>query len=141
VITKYNLMSVSLEKFFVGPLPDFAIAASSGHCMPTSARLPAVNGCLSAIDLCAGTATDNTRTDKRGGGVVVTTVNDAGVIDLTEDDVDVVPVSKTSSSATSVVKKKPARSKSDVGSAQKNNHRNLQGQSDCAERGNVNWGI
>ena len=89
VISKYDLTSVTLEKFFLGPLPEFYVLDSS-NCMPAPARPPPINGCLPV--------TDHHSAVKSGG-----VVNDSGVIDLTDDDFEVPPV--RTSPATVVAKK------------------------------------
>ena len=106
VIQKYSLSSVTLEKFFVGPLPEFHVSGSS-HLTPSTTKLPAVNGCLTVItDLNLTTANDT--------GIIV---NDMGVIDLTEDDVEDLSVKKPSNAT---AKKHTANNSSVV---QNNNHK------------------
>ena len=68
MIRKYNLTSVTMDKFFLGPLPQFDI---SSHCMPV--RPPSVNGCLSI------TSPPHPASDH---GVAF---DDITVIDLTDD--------------------------------------------------------
>jgi len=80
MIEKYSLSSVTLEKFFLGPLPEFQ-ASSSNCCLPTaSSKPPAINGFLPVTDLHPANNT----------GVSI------GVIDLTDDDFEV-PTIQTSS--------------------------------------------
>jgi len=110
VIQKYGLTSVKLENFFLGPLPDFQLSGSS-HCSPAAVKLPAVNGCLPPADH---------RTSDKGGVVV----NDIGVIDLTDDDVEA-PAVRTSSAI--VAKKHVVNTK--IGVVQKNNHKKQPGRS------------
>jgi len=103
VIQKYGLSSITLEKFFLGPLPEFHMSGSS-HFTPPTAMLPAVIDGLTITDL-----------DLTAGTVVV--VNDMGVIDLTEDDVDVLSAGRPSTA----VAKTPAENRSVA--VQNNNHK------------------
>ena len=80
VIKKYGLSSVSLEKFFRGPAPEFQ-SPTVTVCPPpavSSRSLPAINGHLF------------TSTDRRSyTGKPAAVADDAGIIDLTDDDFDV----------------------------------------------------
>ena len=103
VIRKYGLTSVTLDKFFLGPLPDFRISGSNQstiQCSPVAGRLPAVNGCLILEDLYP--------VELNGAAII-----DDGVIDLTEDDVEV-PTVRTSSGV--AVKKHVERKSGSVSS-------------------------
>ena len=77
VIERYGLSSVSLSKFFVGPLPVFQ-SSSPVRCSPVRPKPLAVNGCL---DL-------STTSLDRGPPPV----SDGDVIDLTEDDCEIVSI-------------------------------------------------
>jgi len=89
-VKKYDLSSVTLEKFFVGPLPEHLTTDPSNFTQPTTRPSP-VNGCLSATDLLPTVRS----------GVVV---DDRCVIDLTDDDFEIPAVNVQTSSA-AVVKK------------------------------------
>jgi len=104
---KYDLSSVTLEKFFLGPLPESLIfTPSHSPSPPPPVRPPTINGCLSPTDFHPA--------DRDKSGLAV---NDGGVIDLTEDDFETVPTVKTSSAT---VAKKRVRTKN---SASQQNHR------------------
>jgi len=109
VIRKYDLSSVTLETFFLGPLPESLVSVSSRSPSPP-VRPPTINGCFSTTDLRSA--------DRDNGGPVL---NDGAVIDLTEDDFDSVPTAKTSPAG---VAKKRVRTKN---SSSKKNRRTKPG--------------
>ena len=108
-MSKYDLSSVTLEKFFLGPLPE-SLTSTPSHSPspPPTVKPPAINGCLSPTDF-------HPAAREKSGPVV----NDVGVIDLTEDDCETVPTVKKSS-----VAKKRVRTKN---SSTQKNHRVKQG--------------